>query len=88
MNLKKNNLFYGEPVVKEKKIAKYLLEKSISFIWISNNSKKIGHLIYNVEIQSEEYLNLKIKKLIICGISEKIFEVPFNTKFNRFINFF
>ena len=87
MNLKKNNLFYGEQVVKEK-IAKYLLEKSISFIWISNNSKKIGQIIYNVEIQSEKYLNIEIKKIIICGISEKLFELPTNTKFNRFINFF
>ena len=86
--LKKEQLILWGAGRKGKKIAKYLLEKSISFIWISNNSKKIGHLIYNLEIQSEEYLNLKIKKLIICGISEKIFEVPFNTKFNRFINFF
>lgn len=86
--LKKEQLVLWGAGRKGKKIAEYLLEKSISFMWVSNNSKKIGQLIYNVEIQSEEYLNLKIKKLVICGISEKKFEVPLNTKFNRFINFF
>ena len=73
---------------KGKNIAKYLIEKSISFEWISNNSKKIGHNIYNKEIQSEDYMCLETNKLIICGISEKIFETPENSKFNRFINFF
>ena len=86
--LKKEQLILWGAGRKGKEIAKYLQEKSISFAWVSNNSKKIGHLIYNKEIQSEDYINLKIEKLIICGISEKIFEPPSNTKFNRFINFF
>ena len=86
--LEKEQLILWGAGNKGKKIAKYLLEKSISFIWISNNFKKIGHIIYNTEIQSEKYLNIEIKKLIICGISEKLFGPPANTKFNRFINFF
>jgi glycosyltransferase involved in cell wall biosynthesis len=73
---------------KGKKIAKYLLKTSIPFLWISNNAKKIGQHIYTKEILSQETIDLEIKKLIICAISEKIFELPINTKFNRFINFF
>lgn len=86
--LKKEQLVLWGVGGKGKKIAKYLLEKSISFVWISNNPKKIGHIIYNLEIQSEKYLNINRKKIVICGISDKLFELPTNTKINRFINFF
>lgn len=39
---------------KAKKIAQILQKENIDFIWACNNEKKIGHQIYNLEMQDNE----------------------------------
>lgn len=58
---------------KGKEIAKQLINKHINFIWISNNPKKIGHLIYNKKI-AEIPDNFEKSKVIVVvsGLSEKL----------------
>ena len=73
---------------KGKKIALELIKVGRSFVWITNNPKKIGHIIYNIKIDSIEYLNEKVKKNIICGISDSNFKIPKDSRFNNFYKFY
>jgi glycosyltransferase involved in cell wall biosynthesis len=47
---------------KGKEIAKHLINQGIDFIWITNNPKKIGHLIYNKKIADipDSFENVKV----------------------------
>jgi glycosyltransferase involved in cell wall biosynthesis len=73
---------------KGKKIAKELIKDSFPFIWITNNSKKIGHIIYNNKIGPLNYLKKEVKKIVICGISDPNFKLPNDSRFNRFFKFY
>lgn len=85
---KHNNLILWGAGKKGKKIALELIKVGRSFVWITNNPKKIGHIIYNIKIGSIEYLNEKVKKNIICGISDSNFKIPKDSRFNNFYKFY
>lgn len=49
-----------------KSIAKYLIERDISFTWVCNNEKKIGHDIYGVILRSvNELIEINDKQIIV-----------------------
>jgi hypothetical protein len=73
---------------KGKLVAKELIDNHCSFTWISNNPKKIGHEIYDQQIQSTNLLKTEKKKLIICCISSKDFKTPENSKYNNYLSFY
>ncbi len=51
---------------KGKKVAKELLHSNVSFTWLSNNSKKIGHLIYGMEIKDSESFDCTYAQVIVA----------------------
>ena len=73
---------------KAKKIAKQLLEKKVHFDWITENTNKIGKVIYGKLVHDLSRLKDENQKVIICAITQKGFETPNNSKFNRFISFY
>lgn len=54
---------------KGKAIAKYLIDKNISFNWLCNNPKKIGKDIYGVLMQPENYLETLDKPQVIVAVA-------------------
>lgn len=56
---------------KGKRIAKLLIEKNVDFIWICNNSNKIGKDIYGKNLFSFKYLNELKNALSIITVSNK-----------------
>ena len=56
---------------KGKAIAKLLQEQNISFHWITNNEKKIGHTIYDVRLETEKTLPDAQESKIIIAIAGK-----------------
>ncbi len=73
---------------KGKRIAKQLLEKKVPFDWITENPNKKGKSIYGKFVQDLSRLKNKNQKVIICAISQKGFEIPSNSNFNRYISFY
>jgi glycosyltransferase involved in cell wall biosynthesis len=65
---------------KGKKLAKILQRKNIPFHWITNNSKKIGHVIYNSLVESSADLSKLIRPQIILAIAapEAIEQIQFS----------
>lgn len=57
-----------------KNLAKLLIEKGLHFRWISNNSNKIGHVIYNIPIESETILQGIKQHQIIISIKTTSFK--------------
>lgn len=57
---------------KGKKVAQLLIEAEVSFRWVSNNPKKIGHDIYGVVIESDQTLPSIELKQVIIAIAEEI----------------
>lgn len=56
---------------KGKKIAKELIQKKTSFIWISNNTKKTGLSIYNVLIEPLQTLDQSPPSQVLVAISTR-----------------
>jgi len=54
---------------KGKAIAKYFADKNIKFMWLCNNENKIGHIIFNVKLQSIETLSNFVNPQIIIAIA-------------------
>ena len=54
---------------KAKKLALLLIEKKISFEWLTNNTNKIGHNIYNVILKHSSRLEELNKPQIIMAVS-------------------
>ena len=73
---------------KAKRIAKLLLEKKVHFDWVTENTNKIGKVIYGKLVHDLGRLKDKNQKVIICAISQKGFETPSNSYYNRFISFY
>jgi glycosyltransferase involved in cell wall biosynthesis len=61
-------IIYGAGT-KAKSLAKKLLQQQETFRWLSNNPKKIGHYIYDVEIESYRVLEQKNNSQILVSIS-------------------
>jgi len=59
---------------KGKRIAKYLIEHTIPFDWVTDNEKKIGHNIYGVILGKPEPLRLRESKVIIAiaNVTEQV----------------
>ncbi len=51
---------------KGKKVAKELLNSNVSFSWLSNNSKKIGHFIYGMKIKDSESFDCTHAQVIVA----------------------
>ncbi len=73
---------------KGKNIAKELIEREISFKWITDNANKHNKVIYGLTIQNTDILDKKFHKKIICGVSSKDFSPSPKNKFNDFISFY
>ena len=56
---------------KGKSISKLLIKRQIEFIWVCNNSKKIGKHIYNQELFDFTYLNKFDQAQIIITVANK-----------------
>jgi len=54
---------------KGKEIAKKLVDNAISFIWFTNNPKKIGHNIYGIVLRSDEDITDVSAPQVICAIA-------------------
>ncbi|MBI1285987.1 MAG: glycosyltransferase [Flavobacteriales bacterium] len=54
---------------KGKSLAKLLTENHVPFHWVCNNPKKIGHLIYGVEIRSEQFLSELENPQVIVSVA-------------------
>lgn len=65
---------------KGKYAAKFLNEKKIAFKWICNNPKKIGHIIYNVQIESDQILLEKGKQQIIILVASPDDQLDINNR--------
>ena len=73
---------------KGKLLAKKLIEKKLEFYWMTENINKINKDIYGVKISDKGIVKQDFKKLIICCISDPLFELPISDKMNRFISFY
>lgn len=54
---------------KGKQVARKLIEAPVDFIWVSNNSKKIGKDIYDVRIQSLEAVNMDQSLKVLVAVT-------------------
>lgn len=54
---------------KGKAIARYLIDKNVSFHWLCNNPKKIGKDIYGVLMQPENYLEMLDNPQVIVAVA-------------------
>lgn len=54
---------------KGKSLAKLLTERHVPFHWVCNNPKKIGHLIYGVEMRSEQFLSEQENPQVIVSVA-------------------
>lgn len=54
---------------KGKALAKQLVENGVQFDWVCNNPKKIGHIIYGVEMRSEQLLSEMENPQVIVSIA-------------------
>ena len=90
----KREIKYNENLVlwgagkKGKLLAKKIIERKLNFYWITENTNKINKDIYGIDIKNKDLLNYDFKKLIVCCISDPLFEVPLSNKMNRFISFY
>ena len=73
---------------KGKLLAKKLIEKKIEFSWMTENINKINKDIYGIKINDKGIFKQDFKKLIICCISDPLFQLPVSDKMNRFISFY
>ncbi len=73
---------------KGKTIAKSLIKNKISFEWITNNPKKIGKKIYDIEIIKYESFSTETNFQIIIAISAKGFYPNVNPKENTSVFYF
>lgn len=56
---------------KGKSIAKLLQELDIAFHWITNNEKKIGHIIYSIKLEEESTLPITGSSKVIIAVAGK-----------------
>ncbi|WP_299390840.1 glycosyltransferase family 2 protein [uncultured Gelidibacter sp.] len=67
----------GQPLViwgagfKGKFCARFLKKRKIPFVWICNNPKKIGHIIYHIELQAVSVLNELEHPQVIVTVANK-----------------
>ena len=54
---------------KGKAIARKLIEKQVRFVWLSNNEKKVGHMIYEQRIMNEDHLRKHTKAQVIVTVA-------------------
>lgn len=59
---------------KGKNLAKLLIDQNVSFKWVSNNPRKIGHSIYGIPIQDLDSIKETTERQIIISISDRNFE--------------
>lgn len=65
---------------KGKYCAKFLKKKDVPFIWMCNNSKKIGKHIYKVELQATSILNTLQNPQVIITVANKSSQKRIQTK--------
>lgn len=58
-----------------KRWAKALIEKNISFEWLSNNPKKIGHNIYGLIVQADTQIPMTQDAQILVAIKDQQFNL-------------
>jgi glycosyltransferase involved in cell wall biosynthesis len=56
---------------KGKHMARYFLDNNMSFIWITDNPKKIGHNIYGKILESSVGLNLSQNMQMVIAVADK-----------------
>lgn len=60
---------------KAKAVAQFWVDKGISFRWITNNPKKIGHNIYGVVLEKASTVNLSKENDVVVAIASKQYQV-------------
>ncbi len=65
---------------KGKLVAKLLKEKNIPFRWFTNNIRKVGHVIQDVQLEHEDILTSQINSQLIVAIAERGLKTEFLSK--------
>jgi len=68
---------------KGKAIALELNKVAIPFKWISNNPKKIGHVIYEVELEEADLRSIAQDAQVIVAVSNQLEKNDINTKLKQ-----